>query len=192
MATKTHLEFSADKKSCWIVFASGSESLELENMNELFRALKTLKEKGRITEEEINNILDQSLESEMTFVDGKGIVSTGDGSFAILISKEEVDETYMKFFNHLRTATINYVLQKYKDALIGKDLPGFYACPTCKTKDHWHICFDDHISPPVTTKAEARKLAEEYLEDSLITIGRKVLIDLQIDHAPIPEYSWLN
>lgn len=191
MENKTHLIFSEDKTSCWIIFASGAESLELNSMNELFDALKKLKKKGKIKDEEINEILDSSLESEMTFVNGKGIL-VEDGLFSILISEEEVDETYMKFFNHLRSATINFALKKYREAMAGKDLPGFYACPTCKIKDHWHICFDDQVSPPVVTRVEARKLAQQYLDDDQITIGRKVLIDLQIDNAPIPEYAQLN
>ena len=194
MATdKNYLKFSADKKSCWIVFASGSESLEIENMSELFEALKKLKERGKITDEEIKMMLISSISSDMDFVNGNGIKGISNGLFTVFMPVDDSNEIYHGFFKILRTGAIRILKDNYLKSLKGKEIPGFYVCPDCGVNEfHYHFFLETEMSMPVLTRAEAHFMADQYLENGDLTIEEKVLIDLQIDKAPIPEDSWMN
>ncbi len=193
MATKTHLEFSADKKSCWIVFPSGAESLEIENMNELFESLKKLKESKKVTDEEIKEMLISSIPSDLDFVKGKGIKAISNGLFTVFAPADDDNEIYHEFFTILRTEALRLFKEDYLKSLNGKEIPGFYACPCCGVENqHYHIFLETGMSMPIITKYEARLLNDLYLEKDEITTHQKVVIDLQIDKAPIPEFAELN
>lgn len=179
--TKTHLVFSADKKSCKIVFANGKESDFFESMDELFGALKDMIKKNKITQLEALDLWGQTLEGEMKFTD-KVVTAV-----AVMIPKNKDDNKKEKI-----SGPSEGFLKIYKKATQNMELPGFYPCVFCEIKDHYHLFFKDYMSPVIRSKSEARRFLQIDFEAERITIEQKVLVDLQIDQAQIPEFISQN
>lgn len=172
---KPKLVFSTDKKSCRISFSNGKESDFFEAMDDLFLALKDMVKKGKITKEDSVDLWGQTLDGEIEF--SSKVVT----AVALMIPKDKDDgkEKSPGFSEDL--------LKVYKKAIQNMELPGFYPCIFCEIKDHYHLFFKDYMSPAIRCKSEARACLEFDFGKNRLTLEEKVLVDLQIDGAQIPE-----
>jgi hypothetical protein len=180
---KTRLVFSTDKKSCRISFSNGKESDFFEAMDDLFLALKDMVKKGKITKEDSVDLWGQTLDGEIEF--SSKVVT----AVALMIPKDKEDKGDGK---EKSPGFSEELVKVYKKATQNMELPGFYPCIFCEIKDHYHLFFKEYMSPVIRSKSEARTYLEFDFFENRVTVEEKVILDLQIDQAQIPEFISQN